>query len=217
VVSLLCLPGALLLSRQLDLTGGGPLDPVSLWRSFTPLEKLGNLFSIWFMSLGLMGLTQAVSTLAAWDVCTESQTSLGNLADRLFQRVHRIVGLQLFVILMAIILVPLSVFAIPAILLDNCGVFKGIAKSTEVLSRHAGKTILILLSALVVAIAWRLGVGLMVAPYGQSLLVSAFAIEMKMAMFYIAEIVIGIPTTLIYCQSRDPLQPPAQRQSTTVS
>jgi hypothetical protein len=47
VAALLCLPCATFFLQQLNLSAGGPLDPASLWGSFTPLEKLGNLFSIW--------------------------------------------------------------------------------------------------------------------------------------------------------------------------
>jgi hypothetical protein len=208
---LLCLPCSILFVRLVDITGGGTVDPICLWSFFSPLEKLGIIFSIWFMSLGLMGLTQAVATLATWDAYDGKPTSFGSLASRILPKLHRILGLQLFVALMLVVLVPLSIFASPAILIGNSGVFRGIGKSTDLLSRHAGKAILILLLALTVVIAWRLALGPIVAPQGSSLLYVALMLESRMAMFYLAGVMIGIPTTLLYCQGSEPLQPQAQR------
>ena len=211
VAILLCLPCAMIFAQQVGLVASGKqIDLVSLWSSFTPLEKLGTLFSIWFMTLGLLGLTQAVSALATWDACTQTPTSLRSLTTRLLPKLHRIMGLQLFVILMLIVLLPLSVFAIPAILIDNCGVFKGFGKSASMWSHHAGKTILILFFALVVAVGWRLTVGATATPEGLNPLLVALAFEARLLMFYFAGVVVGIPTTLLYYQSRETLQSPTQ-------
>ena len=201
VVLLLCLPCAAFVMHEMTMPGGGPPDPVLLWTSFTPLEKLGNVSSIWFMSLGLMGITQAVCTLAAWDACAGTPSSVGNLAARLGRRLHRILGLQLFVVLMPIFLVPLSVFTFPAMLVHDLGVFRGFEASAKLISRHAGKTILILLAGLVAALGWAMIMFRVTTPNGPNLLASAFAFVMRLAMFYVAGAVIAIPATVIYHRS----------------
>jgi hypothetical protein len=211
VALLLGTPCAMLFLQQANFTGG-PIDPVALWHSFTPFEKLKVFLYVWFMSLGLLGLTQAIATLATWDTYTQQPTTVSNLAARLIPRLHRILGLQLFMAVMVIVIFPISIFAIHAILIDNLGVFKAIGKSVNMWSRNAGKAILILFLAFVVALGWRLPFGPVAALEDHNLLLGALALEARLAMFYLAGVIVGIPTTLIYSESGGPLQASAQQR-----
>jgi hypothetical protein len=206
---LLCLPYSILIAR--DLVNLGSFDPVLLWRSLTPLGKLGMFLSTWFVSLGLMGLTQAVTTLVTWDDYAAKPTTLRNLVARLLPKLHRILGLQVLVFLMIVVLVPITIFAIPAILLENSRVRAGIGKSLKLLSRHAGKVIVVLLLALAIVIGVAVAWDVVPILQGGSLLYFAVTIELRMGTYYLAGVIIGIPTTLLFCETLRPPPPPAER------
>ncbi len=196
----LCFPPSVFIALQLGTANVGPINPVSIWRSLPPLGKLGMFLSTWFVSFGLLGFTQAVVTLVTWDDHAAKPTTLGNLAARLLAKLHRILGLQLLVVPMSLILVPLTMFATAAILLENSGVFAGIRKSLHLLS---WKAILVLFFAWIVSIGWSTALGPIATHQGGGLLYLAAAIELRISMFYLVGVLVGIPTTLLYCQGRD--------------
>ena len=207
VAFLLCLPCAMLFAHKLYL-GGVQVTPFDMWESATALGRLEMVFSAWFMSFVLLGLTQAVATVATFDYCQDQATSMGKTIRLILPRLHRILALQLFVILLFPFLFLLSLFAIPAILFDGKRMFKAFRRSAYLLFTKVGKAILSLLPAAVIAYAWTVAVvhplsrGPIANPFFATLLLEARG----PAIYFLGGVIIGIPTALLYYQNREASQ-----------
>jgi hypothetical protein len=208
---LLCLPCALYFSANVLTSSGAPGGPVSAWDSLPALDKLTSLVAVWFMTFGVMGLTQAVASLATGDVCLRQPTTARSLARRLMPKLARVLALQVltfltvFTVLLVVLFFPLTIFAIPGILIDNYDLSKAVAVSANMVFQNLGKVISILLMALAVVFVWVHIQGPVMSGTGS--LIAALNVEARVAVLYLGGILINIPITILYFRGREQFLP----------
>lgn len=211
VALLLCLPFAAFFAAKVLTSSGISGGPVSTWNSLARLGKFSSLLAVWFMTFGLLGVVQAVTSLATCDAYLKQTTTVRGLARRLLPKLARVLALQVltfltvFTVLLVVLFLPLIIFAIPAIMIDNYDLSKAVAVSASLVFQNLGKVIPILTIALAAIFVW-VHIQGPVMPGAGSLPV-ALNVEAHVAVLYPAGILINIPITILYFRGREQFLP----------